>query len=185
MKFIERTTLVLFSTLMLVISVIFCLLAFGWLDIDLAGKVVLGILNNDVSSNILLGLSIIFILLAIRCIFFDSTSKKEEELQNGVLLQNGDGKLFITKQTIENLVTNIVKGFDSAEEIQTNIEIDKENRVNVLINITVGQNAVIKELSTNLQTKIKEIVKKSTDLEVKEVNIKIKNVEPIKPVVQE
>ncbi len=185
MKLIEKTTLVLFSTIMLVISVIFCLLIFGWLDIDLAGKIVQGILNNEVSSNIILGLSIIFILLAIRCIFFDSSSKKQEEMKNGVLLKNADGQLFITKQTIENLVNNIVKGFDSAEEIQTSVELDKDSRVSVLVNITVGENAVIKELSTNLQTKIKEVVKKSTDLEVKEVNIKVKNVESAKQNVQE
>ena len=35
---------------------------------------------------------------------------------------------------------------------------------------------VIKELSLNLQNKIKETIKKSADLEVKEVNVKVNNI---------
>ena len=37
-------------------------------------------------------------------------------------------------------------------------------------------NAIIKELSTNLQTKIKNTIKRTSDLEVKEVNIRIKDI---------
>ena len=46
----------------------------------------------------------------------------------------------------------------------------------------VSTDAVIKNLSSKLQTKIKEKVKNATDLEVKEVNIKIKNVAPKKEI---
>ena len=87
----------------------------------------------------------------------------------------------ITKETIENLVNAVVKGFDSAEEVTTKIDFDKDNNLTVNVNLVVKENAVIKELTSNLQTKIKEAVKKSSDLEVKEVNIKVKNIEPVKP----
>ena len=50
-----------------------------------------------------------------------------------------------------------------------------------IVNLVVKENAVIKELTSNLQTKIKEAVKKSSDLEVKEVNVRVKNIEPVKP----
>ena len=53
---------------------------------------------------------------------------------------------------------------------------DKENNVNVFVNLTVTNDAVIKDLSVNLQNDIKQKVKNATDLEVKEVNIKIKDV---------
>ena len=185
MKIIEKTTLVLFSTLMLIISVIFCLLIFGWLDIDFFVETLKQILQNPVSSNILLGLSVVFILLAIRSIFFDSSSKQKEEYQNGILLENADGKLLITKETIENLVNGVVKGFDSAEDVTTRVELDKDNTVKVYVNLSVRENAVIKELSTNLQTKIKDTIKKTSDLEVKEVNIKVKNIEPVNGIVEE
>ena len=37
-------------------------------------------------------------------------------------------------------------------------------------------NTVINELSMNLQTRIKEVVKKVTDLEIKAIDIRIKNI---------
>ena len=180
MKTIEKITLVLFSTLMLIISVILCLTIFGWIDTADIGNVLNIAISNNVSSNVILVLSIIFILLAIRCIFFDSSSKEKEEYKNGILLENINGKLLITKETIENLVNAVVKGFDSAEEVTTQIELDNENNLKVFVNMSVKENAVIKELSTNLQNKIKEAIKKASDLEVKEVNIKVKNIEPVK-----
>lgn len=186
MKILERTTLVLFSTLMLIMAVIYCLLTFGWLEIDLIKEFIVNTIEDPTSSKIMLGLNIVFILLAIRCIFFDSSAKKKEEYKNGILLQNSDGKLLITKETIENLVNGVVKGFDSAEDVTTGIELDKENNVRVFVNLSVRENASIKELSTNLQNKIKNTIKNMSDLEVKEVNIKVKNIEPIQqPVVEE
>ena len=60
-------------------------------------------------------------------------------------------------------------------------------RVSNLFNVSSSEfirNAVIKELSTNLQNKIKDTIKKASDLEVKEVNIKVKNIEPVKDIEQ-
>ena len=180
MKAIEKLTLVLFSSIMLVISVLLCLAIFGWIGIEDIGGLMEMALRNDITSKIILAFSIIFILLAIRCIFFDSSAKEKEEYKNGILLENENGKLLITKETIENLVNTVVKGFDSAEDVTTRIELDKENNVRVFVNLGVKENAVIKELSANLQSKIKEAIKKSSDLDVKEVNIKVKNIEPTK-----
>ena len=184
MKIIEKTTLVLFSTLMLIMSIMGSLVIFGWIDFDIIDEIVAGITNNTVSSNIVLGLNVIFILLSIRCIFFDSSSKEKNEYKNGILLENSDGKLLISKETIENLVNGVVKGFDSAEDVNTKIELGKDNTVSIYVNLSVKENAVIKELSTNLQTEIKETIKKTSDLDVKEVNIKVKNIEPEKEIVE-
>ena len=180
MKILDRIGLAVFSSLILILSILTCLLIFGWLDLELVNSLIVTAINNQVCSNIILALSIIFILLAIKCIFFDSSSKQEMDYRNGILLENSDGKLLITKDTIENLVNSVVKGFDSAENVTTRVELDKENNVTVFVNLSVKENAIIKELSTNLQTKIKSTIKKTSDLEVKEVNIKVKDVEPIK-----
>lgn len=184
MKILDKIGLALFSTLVLLGSVITCFIIFGWLDADLVYNIICGVKNNEVASNILLGLSVVFILLAIKCIFFEANTKQEMDYKNGILLENADGKLLITKDTLENLVNSIVKGFDSAENVVTKVELDKENNVRVYVNLSVKENAIIKELSTNLQTKIKSTIKKTSDLEVKEVNIKVKDIEPNKNIVQ-
>ncbi len=178
MKVIEKIALILYSNIMLILSIIACLLIFGWVDIDIVGNVVEKCLTTDPASKITLGVSVVFILLSIRCIFFDPTSKEEIRDKQGVLLENENGKLMISKETIENLVDSVARGFENAEEISTRVELDKENNVKIFVNLTISSNAVIKDLSANLQNRIKEKVKKATDLEVKEVNISVKKVAP-------
>ena len=75
MKFLEKISLVIFSIVMIVISIINCLLVFGWLRLGTVNTFANQILNNSTYSNILLGVSVVFILLAIKCIFFNSSSK--------------------------------------------------------------------------------------------------------------
>ena len=185
MKILDRIGLALFSTLVLILCIIMCLIVFGWVNIDFVSEILTYVRYNEVVSNITLGVSIVLILLAIKCIFFESSSKEENDYKNGILLENSDGKLLITKETLENLVNGVVKGFDSAENVTTRVELDRENNVKVYVNLSVKENAIIKELSTNLQTKIKSTIKRASDLEVKEVNIKVKDIEPVKNIVQE
>ncbi len=176
MKFIEKATLMIYSTIMLIVSIIVCLLIFGWLDADLIGSILQNVLTGVTSEKIVLGVSVVFILLSIKCIFFDSSSKQKETSKQGVLLENESGRLMISKETIENLVNSVALNFQSAEDVTTRVELDKENNVKVYINLIVNAEAIIKDLSANLQAKIKEKIKTATDLDVKEVNITIKKV---------
>ncbi len=178
MKILEKITLIIYSYIMLILSIILCLLIFGWLDMDLVGNICYRIIVGETSSKILLGVSIAFILLSIKCIFFDSTSREQIKERQGVLLENESGKLLISKETIENLVNSVALNFQSAEDVTTRVELDKDNNVNVYVNLIISSDAIIKDLSANLQTKIKEKIKRATDLEVKEVNITVKKVAP-------
>lgn len=176
MKILEKVALNVFSLIILVISVIAIFLRFNWLNASAVYTAMQAALNNEVGANIILGVSIVCILLAIKVIFFGSSSEYDEK-KEGVLLENSEGKLLISKTTIENLVNRVVAGFDSAAEVETKIVLDEENNVTVYVQLAVKENAVIKELSNNLQLKIKESIKKASDLDVKEVNISIKDIE--------
>ncbi len=176
MKILEKITLIIYSCVMLIISILACLLVFRWLDPELVGQIVNTAITSDVWSKVILGVSVVFILLSIKCIFFSSTSKEQVKERQGVLLENESGKLMISKETIENLVNSVAKGFESTEDVTTRVELDKENNVKVYANLVVSSEAVIKDLSAKLQTSIKDKIKKATDLEVNEVNITVKKV---------
>ena len=178
MKILEKITLIIYSYVILILAVILCLLVFGWLDMEFVGEIVRTILVGDISGKIVLGVSVLFILLSIKCIFFDSSSKEQIKERQGVLLENESGKLMISKETIENLVNSVALNFESTQNVTTRVELDKENNVKVYANLTVTSNAVIKDLSAKLQEKIKEKIKLATDLDVKEVNITVKKVAP-------
>lgn len=177
MKTLDKIGMIIFANLILILSVIICLLIFGWLDPESVYFVIKLALNDTITTNIFLAISVVLILLAIKCIFFTSTDKKINGIKDGILLKNDDGQLVISKSTLEELVNNVVKGFDSAQDVQSKIILDEEKNLKVYVTLNVKENAIIKELSTNLQNKIKSAIKKTSDLEVKEVNISVKELQ--------
>ena len=73
MKILDRTGLAIFSTIVLIISIVMCMIIFDWVSINTVTGIVSRTLNYGVGSKIVLGISIAFILLAIKCIFFSSS----------------------------------------------------------------------------------------------------------------
>ncbi len=184
MKVLDRIGLTVFSVLVLIISIMILTLIFGWLSPQTVYIAMVSALSDSVTTNTLIILSIVFILLAIKCIFFSTDKEKVNGIKDGILLQNSDGQLVISKATLEELVNNIVKDFDSVENASSKIILDEERNLIVNVMISVRDTAIIKELSNNIQTKIKTAVKKTSDLEVKEVNISIKELKVQKQIEQ-
>lgn len=178
MKFIEKVSLTIFSTIILVLSVLLCLIIFNWLDSSNIYYILQQLTLNPIATNVSLGISIVLMLLAIKCIFFPSYGKGKEERKEGILLENESGKLLISIETIENLVKGVVLGFSNIKATNCKVKLDKQiNNVVIDLNLVVAAETVIKELSTNLQNRIKEVIKTTTEIDVKEINIKIKNIE--------
>lgn len=180
MKFLDKLGLAIFSLITLILSILVCLITFGWIDVSIIS---VGLTNAVASQNgmyITIGISVILVLLSIKCLFFPSYEKRSQKYDDddeGILLQNDNGKLLITKGTIKNLVNGTVDDFKNVDGANTEIALDENNDVHVNLEINVQKETIIKDVTTKLQNKIKENVKKATDLEVKEVNIKINDVE--------
>ena len=177
MKFLERLALIIYSYIVLILAVILNLLIFNWIDFNTVSDMIKALVTNGVVSTIVLIVNIIFILLSIKCIFFDEKSKEKLKEKQGILLKNENGELMISKESINNMVKNAVIGFETVRECNTKIEVDNDNQIIIILYLVVNENVVIKELASNLQTKVKEEVKKISDLDVKEVNVKIMNLQ--------
>ena len=173
MKFLERFTLIVYSFVILLLSVILSLLIFNWIDFDVVTEMVKALITGDLSSKITLGVSVVFILLSIKCMFFDERSKEKVRETQGVLLKNENGQLMISKESIDNMVKNTVMGFEQIKQCNTKIDVNSENQLRITLFLVVNEGVVIKELASSLQRKIKEDVKRISDLEVEEVNVKV------------
>lgn len=173
MKILERFTLITYSLVILILSVILSLLIFNWIDFGTVTDMVEALIKGTLSSKIALGVCVVFILLSIKCMFFDEKSKEILKETQGILLKNENGQLMISKETIDNMVKNAVTGFENVKSCNTKITVNEQNQLMITLLLTVNGNVVIKELASNLQTKIKEEVKKILDLEVQEVNVKV------------
>lgn len=180
MKFLERFALVIYSYIIILLSVVLSLLVFNWIDLDVVTDMVYALVTGSISSKITLGVSVVFILLSIKCIFFDERSKEKVKEVQGILLKNENGQLMISKESIDNMVKNTVAGFENVKECHTKIDVNNENQLRITLFLAVNENVVIKELASNLQTRIKEEVKKVSDLDVQEVNVKVTSLQESK-----
>lgn len=176
MKILDKIALILFSTIILIISIITALLIFGWLDVLTVTTFINFVITDGITSNVILGVLVVFILLAIKAIFFTSSEKQNGSFGNGILLQNENGKLLISKETIQNIVNGVAKEFESAQEVSTDVRMGQDKSLNIEVTLYVAKEAIIKDLSNNLQLKIKDVIKKSIDVDVKQVDIRIKNI---------
>ena len=178
MRFIEKASLTIFSIIILILSLILCLLVFGWLEISNIYYVFKYLVSTPIATNITLGTAILLMLLAIKCIFFPAYNKEKETRTEGILLENESGKLLISIETIENLVKGVLVGFENVKSTNCRVKLDKQvNNVVIDLNLVVSSDTIIKDLSTNIQNRIKEVIKTTTEIEVKQINIKIKNIE--------
>lgn len=178
MKLLDKITLILFSNIVLILAIVVTLLLTGLITTAFVGTVFESIAVSQIATRIAFGICIVCILLAIRTIFFENDANDIMKVRDGILMENVDGKLLISKETLESLVINVVRGFENTYNVQAKIEIDEETKdLVVYVTLNVKESVSIKQLSINLQAKIKEVVKKSSDLNVKEVNIKVKELE--------
>lgn len=177
MKFLERLALIIYSYIILILAVVLSLLIFNWLDFTIVCNAIKSLLTDNLISKIILGINIIFILLSIKCIFFDEKSKEKLEESQGILLKNENGELMISKQSINNMVKNAVDGFETVKECNTKIYVNSEKQIMITLYLVVNEDVVIKDLATNLQIRVKDEVKKISDLDVEQVNIKIINLQ--------
>jgi len=173
MKILDKITLILFSVIILVLSILIALLMFGWVKFSTITIFYGEIIGNSLATNVITVSAVLCAILAIKAIFFGGDSVTAGE---GVLLENEAGKLLISKDTIENLVNGIARGFENTQSVTTKVVVNDDNELRLYITLMVLPNTVISELSMNLQKRIKEVVKNVTDLEIKSIDIKIKNI---------
>lgn len=176
MKFFDKLGLAIFSAIVLIISITLCLIGFGWTEPSVYSILISKAYASQTGTYVLIGSCTVLALLAIKCLFFtDMTSKDDEEEGSGILLQNEDGRLLITADTLRNMVEGVITDFDEITDSITRINITKENDVIIEISIDVLRGTVIKDVTSRLQTKVKKEIKAATDLEIKYVNVKVRN----------
>lgn len=174
MKFLERFALTIFSIIVLVFSIVLLGIMFNFWQMTVVTRSISFVLEDIYAFRTALVVCAICILLAIKGIFFKS--KKENINKDGIVLENASGKLVISKESLENLVSSVSKEIPGADVISSKTILDKEKNLKVYVVTTVSRDLMLKDVSTELQNRIKDAMKRTADLEVKEVNIKVKNI---------
>lgn len=174
MKFLDKLVLKIFSLIILVIAIGIILVMTGILPINVISDYVSYIIYGENNVKILIAVLAVLMLFAIKGMFF--TSKSENKGKEGIVLENNSGKLVISKESLENLIASVTKEVPGTDTVSSKTIVDKNKNLIIYVTAVVSKDVMIKDVSNELQQKIKDAMRKTADLEVKEVNIKIKNI---------
>ena len=174
MRFIENLFVKLFSLIILCLSIIIILIGFNILEFNFLDNIVKFLYRTELRGKITIIACLLFSLVSLK-IFFTSR-RKPRDGKDGIVLENSSGKLIISRESLDNLIANASKDVPGAENITSKTYLDLEQNLRIFVTVTITQDVSIKELSTTLQAKIKSAIKQTADLEVSEVNVKIKNI---------
>ena len=174
MTLFEKIISVTFSVIVLIVSVSFILTLGGVLDPDLGSDLMQDIMKGEIFSKILFIISIALMIFALREIAFGK--KLETEGRDGIVLENETGKLIISKESLENLIAGEAKDIYGTESISSKTFLDPDKNLIVDVNVVVSKDLAIKEYSSELQKGIKDVLKRTADLNTKNINIRIKNI---------
>ena len=170
MKIIDRIILIIFSIIIFTLSVISMLVLFGVMEISTITYAIQAVKNNDGVFRVIIAVLAVLILFAIKAIL------TKEEREEGIIVENTNGKLLITKDSLENLVNSTVKEFDAIDSVSSKVILDKDKNLRAFVFISLTKNVIIKDLSIEIQNSVKQCLKETMDLETKEVSIKIKSI---------
>lgn len=174
MTLFQKIVSVTFAGIVLFISVVSMFTLVGVLAPDLGSNIMAEIVEGEFFSKVLFAVFAILAILAVKEIAFGE--KVSREGKEGLILENESGKLIISKESLESLVAGVGKEIEGVENVSSRTFIDTEKNVIVEVNVVVGRDVGLKDISTELQKRVKLALKQTADLDVKYVNIKIKNI---------
>lgn len=174
MRFFENLFIKLFSLIIFLISIIIILIGFDIVNVKIFSTIVNFLYDTNLKSKITLIVSLVLVLVSLKILL--TRRGKPKNGKDGIVLENTSGKLIISKESLDNMIFNASRDIPGAENISSKTYLDLEQNLRVYVTVTVSSDVSIKDLSTRLQAKIKSTIKQTADLEVSEVNVKIKNI---------
>ena len=174
MKFLDRLVLKIFALIVGVLTILIVLAVTGIIPMEYITDLLVYLTDGTVNLKITLVASGVILLLVLKALCFPS--KPESDGKDGVVLENNNGKLVISKETLDNIISGIAKDIAGTESTSSKTIVDKNRNLKVYVTTLVKKDVLIKDVSSELQDKIIEAMKKTADLDVKEVNIKVKNI---------
>lgn len=174
MRFFENLFIKLFSLIIFVISIIVILIGIDLVNVKIFSTIVNFLYSTNIKAKITIIVSLINMLVALKIIL--TRRGKPKNGKDGIVLENTSGKLIISKESLDNMIFNASKDIPGAENISSKTYLDLDQNLRVYVTVTISSDVSIKDLSTRLQSKIKSTIKQTADLDVSEVNVKIKNI---------
>ena len=171
MKGFEKFLLILFSIIVIIVSVSLVLIATGMMDGSFVTTKILEFAEQYKTYTLIIGS--IFALLGLIGLF--SSSDSSDSISGGLAIKSDTGTVYINRDTFENIILGVARNFPELKNVKADIQITEQGVI-VNVNTMILPDTIVPELTEKLQESIKSSILKQTTVEIKEANIKIKGV---------
>ena len=171
MKGFEKFLLILFSIIVIIVSVSLVLIATGMMDGSFVTTKILEFAEQYKTYTLIIGS--IFALLGLIGLF--SSSDSSDSISGGLAIKSDTGTVYINRDTFENIILGVARNFPELKNVKADIQITEQGVI-VNVNTMISPDTIVPELTEKLQESIKSSILKQTTVEIKEANIKIKGV---------
>lgn len=171
MKSFLRTMIIIFSIIIVIVSIVSLLIVSEMVSLGTINNVLVRVISSQTISTVTYGISVVFSILAIVCIFNSDTLSSS--VKGGIILPAEIGVVQISNQTFENIIVNVTKKYAGIKTAKVEVKVSEEGLMADIF-AYVLQDTVISDITAKLQEDIKDTVIKQTTVAVKNVNVKIK-----------
>lgn len=173
MQIVDRIVVFLFTVIIIVLSLATMGLALNLFNLDYLFSFI-----NNLEGNLQAGIvALLFFLVSVRILYYLIFFKREKVSQT-VIAENELGFVKITLDSINRLVKDIVLQEEGIVNIKSKVN-ERENGVDVFLDLGVISGENISELTKKLQTSVKKEVTESTGAEINKVEILIDEIKKL------
>ncbi|MDO4282570.1 MAG: alkaline shock response membrane anchor protein AmaP [Clostridia bacterium] len=171
MKGFEKFILVIFSILIIIVSVFLILMSTQMIQ----GADILNVGIEWLISHKMVGLITGAVLSLLALIGIFASSDNADEMKSGLAIKSETGTVYITRDTFESIIVGVTRNYAELRNVKVDISMSEDG---VIANIyaMILPDTVVPALTSKLQSNVKASVLKQTTVEIKEANIKIKGV---------
>lgn len=173
MKLLDKFISFIFSIAILIIAITVVMICFGYISADKIYNIIDQYVFDESVIKVSFIIAIVVILAALKTTIFSSSFKKKDK--SPILVENEHGKVEISQDTIDNTVRNVAYSFPAVKDVQAKM-FKKNKGVKIYAAISVLANTNIRELTNELQAKIKEVIYETTAIKTLSINVKVKNI---------
>ena len=173
MKFLDRLISFLFDIVVIVLALTVILVMTNIIGYPVVNGILKDYVFNFDYQLIVISIAAVVILLGLKITVFSSTLGSEAK--ENIFVDTPHGKIQINQETIEGIAKNIIKNYDQVKDVQARMTKAKGG-INMYMVLQVYENTSIKDIVTRVQNDVKTQIVNTTSVDVKKVDVKIKNV---------
>ncbi len=175
MKILDRFISFIFTLVVMILAVVVFMEAIdmiGYTTVDNALREYVFVEDAKYKVFVIMTSALVF-LLGFKVTVF--TSELSGKTKKNITVNTGHGKIQIAQETIEAIATSVIKNHSQVKDVQARM-VKANKGINMYMILTVYENTRIKELVNAIQEEVKNQIELTTNVNVFNVDVKIRNI---------